>query len=191
MENLAGHSNPDSIIEQELFVVGIEPCYGPRSTDEVATRVTGKLVAADDTVFTFTRAWRYWRVNGIMPLSLAKDIYKHKYGREACRAGGDCTSPPPEEQVTYIHTPDGRKVEILNDSTRENFRKLDQGEIESEFFAEVLTKVRKEVLYVDSVEERNKLSTFAYVGEYHVDTLAGLKLFVDTIKSMEDDWGLR
>ena len=151
----------------------------------------GKLVADDDTVFTFTRAWRYWVVKGVMPLSLAKDIYKHKYGREACRAGGDCTSPPPEEQVTYIHTPDGRKVAILDASIRENFRKLDHGEIKSEFFAEVLTKVRKEVLYVDSVEERNKLSTFAYVDTYHIDTLAGLKLFADTIRYLPDDWGLR
>lgn len=191
MENLAGHSDPDSIIEQELFVVGIEPCYGPRSTSEVTTRVSGKLAADADIIFTFTRAWRYWVVKGVMPLLLAKDIYKHKYGRKACRAGGHCASPPPEEQVTYIHTPDGRKVEILNDSTRENFRKLDQGEIESDFFVEVLTKVRKEVLYVDSVEERNKLSTYAYVDTYHIDTLAGLKLFVDTIKCMKDDWGLR
>lgn len=190
MENLAGYAAADSVIEEELFTVGIEPCYGPRSTGEVATRVTGKMEAADGTVFTFIRAWRYWIVKGELPLFVAQELYKHPYGKR-CRAGGDCTSPPPETQATYRHTMDGRKVEILNDSTRENFRKLDQGEIESEFFAEVLTKVRKEILYVDSVEERNKLSTFGYVDTYHVDTLAGLKLFVDTIKDLPDDWGLR
>ena len=190
MENLAGYAAADSVIEEELFTVGIEPCYGPRSTGEVATQVTGKVEAADGTVFTFIRAWRYWIVKGELPLSVALELYKHPYGKR-CRAGGHCASPSPETQATYRHTPDGLEVSILDANTRENFQKLDRGEIESTFLAEVLTKIRKEILFVDSVAERDKLSTFAFVPEYHVDTLAGLKLFVDTIKDLPDDWGLR
>lgn len=57
---------------------------------EVKTRYIGLLNG-----FCFFRQWRYWCVEGLMPLENAKQIYE-EISFLGVRAGGDCTNPEPE-----------------------------------------------------------------------------------------------
>lgn len=46
--------------------------------------------------FKFNRRWRYWRIEGAVPLAVAQELYAHPVGRAGVRVFGDAGAPPPE-----------------------------------------------------------------------------------------------
>lgn len=121
MINLAGCKESDEHIARELRRARIDavsvPVYGePKAT------LAGKLGP-----FTFTRAWRYWVVEGPMPLAVARELYADPIGVDDVRVAGHCGCPPPEPPwVAYYdaagerlsHDPDGKEAEGWDRSRR-------------------------------------------------------------------------
>ena len=121
MKNLAGVEDCDVYIREELEKAGIavynlrEPCKsevsyvlygslgGKQLTDDEKAHMerVGFLesTAKHFSVFVFTRAWYYWRVNGYVPLPIAEEMYANSNGVRDIRANGHCACPPPSEQL--------------------------------------------------------------------------------------------
>ena len=169
MRNLAGHENPDSIIEEELFIAGVPAVRGERSPHEVAASVTGKLGG-----FVFTRAWYYWVVDGPVPYGVAQEIYEQQpYGRRDVRVAGHCGCPPPEDPWLTYRAKDGRLV-IIQPSAL--------GQATKKEFPEVFADWDSKFIEVESKSERVALAVSVYVENYHIDSQGGLKVFVDALR---------
>lgn len=165
MENLAGRKDCDGFIEDELVICDIEVVrHEPRLKNEVPASLTGKLG-----LFTFTRGWYYWMVEGPLPLPIARELYEHPIGRQVVRVSGHCASPPPEEWVTWT-LPDGRKVVPVGEEAR--FDDL----IKDGFST---SSAKSKYAFSDNPES---IGAVACVMSYHIDTLRGLKLFADTLR---------
>lgn len=104
MINLAGpwSAEKDYVIELELRLAGIEPVKREKPFDEVQSKVTGNLGA-----FTFERAWYYWRVSGLVPIEMAREMYADEIGQRDVRVAGDCARRPPEQWAHTYATADG------------------------------------------------------------------------------------
>lgn len=155
MENFARRDykrDIDDKVKQELEYASIPiiKLIGGYNTGEVKTHYIGYLNG-----FVFQRAWTYWIVQGLMPMSFAKKIYNdHK--ELNIRAGGHCGNVPPEE-MEYD----------LNYNKRLN-----------EFFK--IYNVEDAIRYskdLKSIDIDPK-----YVNCYHIDTIEGLRIFADFIK---------
>lgn len=178
MINLAGHRDADRIVEEELFVAGIEPVrvqpYG-----EAHTIWAGRLGP-----YTFRRSWYYWVVEGPVPLEAARAIYKQRpYGRRDVRVGGDCGCPAPEDSHLSYRTADGKRIHWLrSESDLYLYAKFKNGTL-GESMANVLGPLFRgeEGPLVFTVEERDAITASITVDLYHIDSQAGLKVFVEAV----------
>lgn len=109
----------------------------------------------------FTRAWRYWRVEGKIPLALAQKVYA-KEGN-GIRAGGHGYNQPPEDHVEHF-LPDGRKIIAYSDL--KDFEK----------FQPLWDKNAHEYAVYFSIPKSNE-----YVTAYHIDSQEGLNGFVEVL----------
>lgn len=153
--NLAGKHDCDDYILRELEKAGIHESFYGRTNGEVPYSYIGRLNG-----FVFKRAWRYWIVEGAMPLKTAEYIYKN-FSRLGIRVGGDGCNVEPSIYAEPIGL--DKKVKILLDKHKKHELTLEQVEIE-----------------IQKIKENSKR---LYVMSYHIDTVDGLKVFADTIKS--------
>jgi len=94
MINLAGNKDCDQTIIRELVEAGIDLVFHTRrSTNEVPASVSGEL---DEGRFVFKRGWRYWIVEGRVPIKVARKMYADEL-RKDVRVAGHGGSPPPDE----------------------------------------------------------------------------------------------
>lgn len=159
MKNLAGNTECDQYIKDELRRCGIKAVASPLTQSEVPYTITGKL--GD---FTFVRAWYYWCVQGNMPLDKARELYATEVGKTDIRVAGHCGCPPPDEWVTRFH---GGKVVI------------DQEEWDK--FPDSIMDLREEKYCTHP----NPETLPAFVTSYHIDSELGLYLFAQAVKSLE------
>lgn len=169
MINLAGNENCDRDIRRELERARIPVVEIPRVSHEVAFSLIGELGE-----FRFHRAWRYWIVNGPVPLKVARELYADPVGKMDVRVAGHCGCPPPDDWANYYDA-EGKDLCVDADGSqqKEGQRFIDKGFIDPVEWA----KHR----FVATKEERDLLTVRAAVLNYHIDTEVGLRLFVDTI----------
>lgn len=175
MRNLAGESDCDVFIRDELRLAQIAVIEGPRSTHEVATRVTGKLG-----LFTFTRAWSYWIAEGPMPLNVAEEMYEDPVGRTTVRAGGDCACRPP---VTWASFLDADGKELFGDD-QEGSQELALRRIVALGILPQESYNAFRFVREAGVQSRSKqapvlrqMCTRAVINTFHIDSQDGLRLF--------------
>ncbi|MFA6588700.1 MAG: hypothetical protein WCT08_06610 [Patescibacteria group bacterium] len=165
MKNLAGNQDCDLQIENELLRSGIQGMRVDRVGDEVPYSLTGQLGG-----FSFTRAWSYWRVKGLLPLEVAQELYADPIGKTDIRIEGNGGCPPPEKPWVKWLTSAGK--EIIPTDQKAGYDSLIQKNLLS---AEVLDK------YIFS-DDLASVGAKPYIIGYHIDSEAGLRLFADTLK---------
>ncbi len=167
MLNLAGDQNCDAEIERELTRCGIEVVRNQPREGEVPSSLRGKLGN-----FTFRRAWRYWVVNGDVPLRVAKEMYDDPVGKSDIRVCGHCGCPPPEEPWIVWRDKKGRKLLLMSERKK------------------LVNRLGKNDPTVKSILNDPKIrfvKNRAVAGEgfirfYHIDSETGLRLFADTLR---------
>lgn len=173
MENLAGQENCDRVIFSELTKARVNVVEGEKSTGEVPFKLTGELNG-----FTFRRAWYYYVVSGDMPLRVAYELYKDPIGVSDVRVDGHCMCPPPgpPHHALYLDANDYQLVapNPKNDEAVDYWRK-DNTHFHRTMIATYDAKYRH-------VNHPEAIATLAIVDLYHIDSLAGLRLFADTIR---------
>ena len=120
MINLAGDSQCDEHIRQELEKAGIEYVeLGFPSKEEVPSSIIGHLSG-----WTFTRAWYYWvaKADGgvCLPFDLADELYKQN---KDVRVAGHCGAPAPRE---WYRRPEHIGVPLYHVDTQEGLSLLAQ-----------------------------------------------------------------
>lgn len=170
MRNLAGVEDCDDVIEEELDRADVPMVEVPRDDihSEVPYTIEGRLGR-----FKFRRAWRYWVVEGPVPIEVACELYVSPVGRKDVRAGGDCTCPHPDTQAEWLD-PEGRR--LYPDPTGEQEARWRQ-------FIEGHPACRNEPH--NFVPDPSVVpGAHAFVTCYHIDSQEGLNLFVQTVRKM-------
>lgn len=146
MINLAGHEDADPIVEEELFIAGVEIVRSSEpQTGEVRTRISGRLGE-----ITFKRAWYYWMVDGDVPIGVARKIYAQKpYGARDVRVAGHCGCPAPEDPWIEYQEASGKRVVILSDDDRRLFGRYDAGKLDASL-TRVIKELKETTIYVDT-----------------------------------------
>ena len=76
---------------------------------------------------------------------------------------------------------------IPSKTDQEFFDKVDSGTLtgfySSSEFIESIKRLRAEKHFVGSIEERDALTVQAGIKTYHIDSQAGLKVFMDTLRA--------
>ncbi len=155
MKNLAGVKECDATIMEELEKAGILPFNIARENEntEVPYGVIGRL--GD---FEFRRAWYYWVVKGSVPLNVAEEMYNDPTGKKDVRVAGHCGCPPPEN---WAFPEKESIVAYLKNAGRE--LSITNGELAN-------------------LCNAGEIKGERFVNNYHIDSQAGLNLFVATIK---------
>ncbi len=163
MENLAGNSGCDLIIREELTQASII-VSSLEDSGEVPASIMGILRKNGTTIFTFVRAWYYWKIEGSVPLEVAKIIYANPIGEKDVRVAGHCGCPPPEEWAFP-------KKEVLLD--------LGVYKAPSEKYPLGQSPTNSELAKMCNSGEINEPR---FVEIYHIDSQEGLNLFVKTMR---------
>ena len=184
MQNLAGNKDADKFILEELYLAEI-PKFKEPGKGEVPYSYIGKIGK-----WTFKRLWYYWSVrveDGVagMPLDLALELHSKKDPTdegstlgEAIRPGGHAGSISPDDYVSqplddedFIAECKSLGIELrtmkslgLGDDDVKQYPQLNYGEIAT-------------------LCKEGKMKSPRYVNLYHIDTLVGLKEFVNFIKT--------
>lgn len=158
-KNLAGAAYADIVIEKELVDAGIDIIKGGRTLSEVPYTLTGKLGNS-----AFIRAWTYWMVECMVPLTVAQEMYANEVGAKFVRVAGHCGCPPPKEWATYYGA-DGKILSPVSEKPAEG-KVLDWCIGEGGY------------RFVDDPSAEGE----EFVTSYHIDTMQGLKLFVETLR---------
>lgn len=138
-------------------IVSIEP-YG-----EVRAAIAGQLGP-----FRIERRWAYFSVTGgLVPIEVAREMYADQIGRTDVRVCGHCGCPSPDEYGADMIAADGRSV--ISTVEYEKCLKI------SFIKPETLAKYVLETDPAAATAER-------FVDSYHIDSEAGLKVFVETIR---------
>ncbi len=165
MENLAGRTDCDKQIELELNRCVIKVIRLPAPMQrEVPASIVGKLGSLN-----FERAWRYWAVNGLVPLKVALELYKDPVGRTDVRVAGHCGCPPPDKPWLTWRLPDGHRV----------FPVAEEAKIDKLIREGLPADIKDLCVFSDNPP---LLEARAFVESYHIDTEIGLRLFADTIR---------
>lgn len=174
MENLAGSPYADERVRRELARGRITPVAHPdRIQGEVPTRTSGRLGR-----FQFRRYWRYWVVEGPLPLEIALELYADPVGATDIRVRGDAGCTPPEEWVewldsngTVLASRPGMEAELAQFSPDSQVHRTCVEQMERE---EAAGKTRW-------VEDPAAEGT-PHITSYHIDTEVGLRVFTDTLR---------
>lgn len=181
MKNLAGESNADEVILEELYLAGIPAMKVDKIAGEVPYTYVGKF--GD---WTFKRRWYYWSatvedaIKGL-PLEVALKLHNKKYPfgekilGQTIRSGGHCGCTSPDEygaQPIYnaelaaeckalgIETSSPKSEGLGQDETE--YPKLNYGE---------MSKLCNE----------GKIKAKRYVDCYHIDDQIGLNEFAKVL----------
>jgi len=174
--NLAGRPprKSDPEIEQELTHAGIELVRRNALVDhpEVFTHLTG-LLETRWGAFRFHRNWYYWSASGRVPLALADQMYADPVGKKDVRCGGHCGCPPPS-QMARRYMLDGKTVVPLAEKAEfdhmvDHFRARGR--------PDDADRILNNLFFSDDPNAGE-----AFVENYHIDSQAGLNLFVRTIR---------
>jgi len=172
--NLAGQRNRDAEIKRELIRVGVEPLQlmQPAEHTEVPHTVIGEIKTRHFGTFRFHRAWRYWIVEGLMPLAVAEKIYANPIMKEEARAGGDCGC---------------RKPSTWSKRMREGKVVPSPGELQTVKAAlkdgsEIYQMVYDDPKFYWTESEEEFLSYPQFVSTYHIDSELAMYLFVEILK---------
>jgi hypothetical protein len=162
-KNLAGVANCDEHIKYELerCRIPIEQAQGPIQS-EVPYTLIGKLNGP----YTFTRLWTYWVVEGLVPLSVAKELYADPVGRDDIRVAGHCGCPPPEAWAEWITLDEERVIPVPPDNPK---------------IAGVYTMLNDRMVVFSDFPESFDAKQF--VTSYHIDSEVGLRVFADTLRA--------
>ena len=161
MDNLAGHPKSDERCREELRLariptIEVERCGGPR------TIVAGKLGGVE-----FRRAWCYWIASGKVPLDVARRLYEDPIGQRDVRVDGFCGNEDPEKRTCWFDGDEHVAIDPDGSKDREYDAWIANGE------ARAIDKPRF-ARATDGLQ--------GYVMGYHIDSLAGLRLFADTMR---------
>lgn len=170
--NLAGVPR-DAVAREvlgELAAAGVE-AVAAATPGEVDAGVAGRLGP-----YRFTRAWRYWVVEGPVPLAVAEALYADPAARASVRVAGHCACPPPAEWVRWV-APDGREVHPTR-TARELLDAIDAGGVLADACDRTLRAChfRKDPAAYPGVR--------GFVPGYHVDDRAGLRLLADALRDV-------
>lgn len=172
MHNISGFSpeQTDHVVKRELDRARLPVQTGGIQPGEIKTRYT-----SDYKGFHFHRAWSYWVVTGPMPLSHAIELHQDPIGRDDIRIAGHCGCPAPEAPWVKWLTPEGKEVI----STSEWKKGLDLEK--SPVLGSIVSEMKENCVANDDPASIAK----GYVMMYHIDSEAGLRIFVDKINSMK------
>jgi hypothetical protein len=170
MINLAGNKQADVEIRVELQRARLEIISADRTGHEVSTTIAGKLGA-----WMFWRAWYYWVAEAPegkgIPIELARQLHADPIGKTDVRVGGHCGCPSPDEYgATYL---DAAGRLLVREAEREQM----------EYF------IKKGFVRADAMDGRAYAANpktdahHATVDSYHIDSEAGLRLFVDALRA--------
>jgi len=167
-DNLAGNNQPEKrrneIVKTELLLAGLEPIANTDMDREVKTVFKAELNG-----WIFFRAWVYWvAINNKsgLPLEIANKMHFSEYPSgsiygKTIRVGGDCGC---KEPVKGLRVPESIQAGIFAKYPKPaDWCKADIDNLNAEF---------------------NDYSGEKFVDVYHIDSIMGLKKFVETIKSM-------
>lgn len=177
----------DEAILEELFVAGIDVLRDDTRLDaEVSTHITGVLRRKSTLVpiFRFQRAWYYWMVEGNVPLAVAEAMYAQEpYGKRDVRVAGHCGCPPPKEWAVHF-TAEGKRVFLFTGHDLELHRSFKDGTLSPSMRAALSNLfLGNEGPIVETEAERDAITALRAVTNYHIDSQAGLKVFVDTLRT--------
>lgn len=167
MRNLAGDPNAMASVRDELGAVNV-PTVEVEVRGEVDAKLEGRLGP-----FTFRRAWYYWVVSGPVPLELAERLYELPLGKTDVRSGGDCACRPPATWADHFDA-DGKQLA----------KPEPRSESLSPLMAEIYDQIDAQYRFVDDPQAHAARSI---VDTYHIDSGAGLRLFVDAIRPLVDN----
>ena len=174
MENLAGRDGTecDEAIRRELERALIDVVTTHRAAGEVAFSLIGRL--GD---FTFRRAWRYWIVDGPMPIEAARELYADPIGEDDVRSGGHCGCPAPDDFGVVWFDADG--YELVSDPEGKN-------EAEWDRLVErgIIGAASREEKGFRFVPDAKTASVGGVVTGYHIDSEAGMRLFADVVRRL-------
>jgi hypothetical protein len=167
VENLAGNEKCDVYIEKELTRCGIEVVRNQTREGEVPSSLRGKLGQ-----FTFRRTWRYWVVNGPVPIAIANELYADAVGRTDIRVNEHRGCPAPGSPGGNIEWLDRETKKIL-------ITRADWGELQ-----DIATRHPGMAEGINAKYQAcdDPTSGNAFIMSYHIDTEVGLRLFADTLK---------
>ena len=172
MRNLAGHKHSTLYAAHELGAAGVpaRPCDPYGEPDAAVEGILGR--------FTFLRSWRYWVVDGPMPLEIAQALFDgSEEVRRNVRAAGDCTGPRPGERGALPTYRDVNGLEVIADPDGEIRAKLKRWGYSASDYR-----------FVDSDEDLAVIAR-PYIEVYHVDSQEGLRLLADAIRGLPDTIG--
>ena len=182
MNNLACENNDENLeyttrlVEQELIRCKVDIVRNTTAMKnrEVPSLVDGSLtfLRSNGRVETYNlwRAWRYWVVDGPVPLELAKALYHDEPARDHIRAGGFAGGIDPETQAEY-HWYNG-KILTTKDQ-RVSYEAICPKYSTLEEFDAKYECVDTEA------EVRNGRGV---VNTYHIDSELGLRVFVEALR---------
>ena len=171
MKNLAGDKNCDVTIRNELKKVGLTALSVEKQKGEVESTVIAKLGP-----YTFRRAWSYWVVEGPVPLALAEELYQDPVA-EDIRVAGHCGAPPPDKWARWFIS-DGR--EVLSRKQEKDF--LDIMSKGDSFLKDIVKDYETKYIFSD---DPKSIGAGGYVTTYHIDSLLGLRVFVDLMMASD------
>ena len=178
MKNLAGDSDADLFIEEELYLAGIETIK-LESEGEVPFSIAGRIGN-----WRLHRAWTYWVatvefLKDGLPLKPAMELHNKpdpvnpdQHLGQVIRSGGHCGCPAPDE---YGADPD-YDDKNFNDQLKALGYK--------EEYWEVLDRSTINITCgeVSELCKEGKIKTKLYVQCYHIDSQVGLKEFASFLK---------
>ena len=165
MINLAGCLECDGYIAQELTEAGIPIVSEDCTESEVPAHFTGQLAK-----FHFKRAWYYWVVSGPVPLEVARALYQTALGKKDVRVVGHCGCPPPDKWVTWFDQEGRRLVDAEEEKLFDRFVEIG-----------IIPAEEKSQYHFTNPVEFSKLGK-GVIESYHIDSQAGLNLFVKTLR---------
>jgi hypothetical protein len=173
MENLAGRDGTecDKAIRRELERARIDAVMTHRAAGEVAYALRGRLKK-----FVFTRAGRYWIVDGLMPIEAARELYADPIGRDDVRCSGRCGCPAPD--VFGVVWFDAEGYELVSDP--EGAEEARWKELVERGIIKATAREEKGFRFVPDVRD-TRIAVGGVVTMYHIDSEAGLRLFADTV----------
>lgn len=170
MINLAGSAICDPHIRDELLKARLVPEPGEGATHEVTSTLQARLGP-----LTFRRAWTYWVVQGPVPMAAAVELYADPIGLVDVRAGGDCACRPPSTWATH-YAADGREIVLM--SNRAELEKF----AAKKNLPDLAEKCRESLATLHFADDPAADAARSEVNCYHIDSLAGLRLFVDVCR---------
>ncbi len=170
MKNLAGHPQATELIVEELNSCGINLVNEPKPLGEPLSLVSGWLGN-----YSFMRAWTYWIVEGKVPLKVAQQLYEDPLGARDVRVNGHCDRLAPVESQLKFYNSLGYPVYLPSD--RDLMEKIRKEDPQPSHAKRIM--VDKFLNHSEFSENRMEIPNVeSFVEVYHIDSLAGLKLFI-------------